>query len=113
MYVCIGIYIYVCVYIYLYKWSSWPRDQTLVSCIAVRFFIVWATRKPMYQCTCVYICVYVYIYISPCGTTQIKLYIISNNTEGLFMFLYGPASTHDPRSNYYPIFMTFWISLKC
>ena len=24
--------------------SSWPRDQTLVSCTAGRFFIVWATR---------------------------------------------------------------------
>ena len=25
--------------------SSWPRDQTRVSCIAGRFFIVWATRE--------------------------------------------------------------------
>ena len=25
--------------------SSWPRDQTRVSCIAGRFFTVWATRK--------------------------------------------------------------------
>ena len=25
--------------------SSWPRSQTWVSCIAVRFFIIWATRK--------------------------------------------------------------------
>ena len=25
--------------------SSWPRDRTLVSCIAGRFFIVWATGK--------------------------------------------------------------------
>ena len=24
--------------------SSWPRDQTLVSCIAGRFFTIWATR---------------------------------------------------------------------
>ena len=27
------------------KGPSWPRDQTQVSCIAGRFFIVWATRK--------------------------------------------------------------------
>ena len=59
----------------------------------------------MYQCVCVCICAYVYIYVSPRGTTQIKLYIISSNTEDLFMFLYGPMSTHDPRSNYYPVFM--------
>ena len=25
--------------------SSWPRDQTRVSCIAGRFFTVWATRE--------------------------------------------------------------------
>ena len=25
--------------------SSWPRDQTQVSCIAGRFFTVWATRE--------------------------------------------------------------------
>ena len=25
--------------------SSWPRDQTLVSCIADRFFTIWATRE--------------------------------------------------------------------
>ena len=25
--------------------SSWPRDQTWVSCIAGRFFIVWVTRE--------------------------------------------------------------------
>ena len=25
-------------------WFSWPRDQTWVSCIASRFFTIWATR---------------------------------------------------------------------
>ena len=25
--------------------SSWPRDQTWVSCIACRFFTIWATRE--------------------------------------------------------------------
>ena len=25
--------------------SSWPRDQTLVSCIPGRFFTIWATRE--------------------------------------------------------------------
>ena len=32
--------------------SSWPRDQTWVSCVAGRFFTVWATRE-----TGVYMCV--------------------------------------------------------
>ena len=26
------------------KGSSWPRDQTLVSCISGRFFTIWATK---------------------------------------------------------------------
>ena len=25
--------------------SSWPRDRTLISCVAGRFFIIWATGK--------------------------------------------------------------------
>ena len=28
--------------------SSWPRNWTLVSCIAGRFFTIWATRKALY-----------------------------------------------------------------
>ena len=27
------------------RWSSWPRDWTQVSCIAGRFFTVWAMRR--------------------------------------------------------------------
>ena len=29
--------------------SSWPRDRTQISCIAGRFFTIWATRKAMYH----------------------------------------------------------------
>ena len=28
--------------------SSWPRDRTQVSCIAGRFFTIWATREALY-----------------------------------------------------------------
>ena len=28
--------------------SSWPRDQIQISCIAGRFFTVWATKEPCY-----------------------------------------------------------------
>ena len=31
--------------IFFSKGSSWPRDWTYVSCIAGRFFIIWATRE--------------------------------------------------------------------
>ena len=30
--------------------SSWPRDWTLVSCIAGRFFTIWATKKALKIC---------------------------------------------------------------
>ena len=50
--------------------SSWPRDRTWVSCIAGRFFLVWATREAfvtIYVCVCVCVCaivsMYIYIYI--------------------------------------------------
>ena len=29
----------------LYRFNSWPRDWTMVSCIAGRFFTFWATRE--------------------------------------------------------------------
>ena len=31
-----------------FRGSSWPRDQTQVSCIAGRFFTLWATREALY-----------------------------------------------------------------
>ena len=31
-----------------FRGSSWPGNQTRVSCIAGRFFISWASRKPRY-----------------------------------------------------------------
>ena len=32
--------------------SSWPRDQTGISCIAGRFFTVWATREATRESHC-------------------------------------------------------------
>ena len=43
--------------------SSQPRDQTWVSCIAGRFFTIWATRK----CINTYIGIYPYIEIKQMG----------------------------------------------
>ena len=42
--------------------SSWPRDRTWVSCIAGRFFTIWATREAPY--TYVYIQLYIHIHIT-------------------------------------------------
>ena len=43
--------------------SSWPRDQTLVSHMAGRCFMVWATREAP-SCVCVCVCVCVCIFLS-------------------------------------------------
>ena len=33
--------------------SSWPRDRTWVSCIAGRFFTIWATREALCNSRCI------------------------------------------------------------
>ena len=48
--------------------SSWPRDWTQVSCIAGRFFIVWASREALLKASypienSIIIRIYIYIYI--------------------------------------------------
>ena len=42
--------------------SSWPRNRTMVSCIAGRFFTNCAIREA-YMCVCVYVCVCIHTYI--------------------------------------------------
>ena len=62
--------------------SSWPRDWTYVSCIAGRFFTVWATRRGcyhflyctvslacllMHMCTCDFL--YTFLHQAPFSTS--------------------------------------------
>ena len=49
--------------------SSWPRDQTLVSCIAGRFFTIWANSEAHIKFI---LSIYIYYIIYP------KLYIYIN-----------------------------------
>ena len=43
----------------------WPRDQTQVSCIAGRFFTIWATRALIYlSSVCVYLSISLSVYLS-------------------------------------------------
>ena len=44
--------------------SSQSRDQTWVSCIAVKFFTAWATRACCVRQYNIWMCVYIYIYIN-------------------------------------------------
>ena len=46
--------------------SSWPRDRTQVSCIAGRFFTIWATRKVLVKV----------IYLSKQTSLSLYIYII-------------------------------------
>ena len=47
--------------------SSWPRDQTWVSCIADRFFTIWAIREALYVGVCIHtftcVCKHMHTYI--------------------------------------------------
>ena len=59
--------------------SSWPRDQTWVSCIADRFSIIWATREACYSTACK-LCSHPRMY------TQLYYFIIlynKNNNDGM------------------------------
>ena len=47
---------------------SWPRDQTLVSCTAGRFFTNWATRSAFSRLT--YFTQYDNLYVHPCGIVR-------------------------------------------
>ena len=61
-----------CVAISFSRGSSWPRDQTRVSCIAGTFFTMWATREAQEvynnrrSKNSIYIIIIIIIIIYPC-----------------------------------------------
>ena len=44
--------------------SSWPKRQTCDSCIAGRFFTIWAVREA-HVYMCISVCVYMYTFLPP------------------------------------------------
>ena len=63
--------------------SSWPRHRTWVSCIAGRFFTVWATREAHNCGKAVYMCVFIaWIHITQLG----KQYSMRNATKTSIYF---------------------------
>ena len=50
------------------RWSFWPRDRTWVSCIAGRFFLVWATREAFVT---IYVCVLLLLLLSCFSCAQL------------------------------------------
>ena len=73
------------------KGSSWPRDQILLSCIAGRFFTVWATREAPIR----YIYIYgnrffqyglLFLFLAVFGVTEV-LHV--HEVWSMDLFLYG------------------------
>ena len=66
--------------------SSWPRDWTQVSHIAGRFFISWATRKPL----CTYTYTDILVYFFPGGGSVVK------NPPAIEEIQFWPLGQEDP-----------------
>ena len=73
--------------------SSWPRDQTRVSCIAGRFFIIWATREAVVY---VYTCMYVYVHVHTYMSGSLCCTVEANTWQPTPVFL--PGESHGWRS---------------
>ena len=81
--------------------SSWPRDQTWVSCIAGRFFTIWATREahnPLYA----HIKIWCTISIHPSLHLSIHLPIYPPIRPSTYKFTH--KSIYDPLSHAFFIF---------
>ena len=64
--------------------SSWPRDQTQVSCIAGRYFTLWATREaPLMHIVSTNVKVFCFLHKGSLGNTK----ILSATSETVITFL--------------------------
>ena len=81
--------------------SSLPRDRPWVSCIAVRFFTIWATREAQVKmCVCVCVCVFSYLvaseFLRPIMACQVPLSMEFSRQEYWSGLPYlSPEDLHD------------------
>ena len=79
--------------------SCWPRDWTPVSCIAGKFFTIWAMGSPTYIFTNTHIYMYIYIptyiYISLCMYVYIYVCVCIHTH---FMSMIKPPKLHRHKS---------------
>ena len=59
--------------------SYWPRDRTQVSCIAGRFFTVWATREVQYIC--------INQFFSSCSSFSVNISVLMLKPPWFFFLL--------------------------
>ena len=96
--------------------SSWPRDQTWVSCTAGRFFTIWATKEALDSSLLVYKKVAVYYILILYTTTLLNLFINSNSFLVDFRIFYILSiisfANSDSFASSFPIWIPF-ISFPC
>ena len=62
--------------------SYWPRDRTQVSCIAGRFFTVWATREVQYMC--------INQFFSSCSSFSFNISVLMLKPPWFFVVVVSP-----------------------
>ena len=96
--------------------SSWPRDQTWVSCTAGRFFTIWATKEALDSSLLVYKKVAVYYILILYTTTLLNLFINPNSFLVDFRIFYILSiisfANSDSFTSSFPIWSPF-ISFPC
>ena len=79
--------------------SSWPRYQTQVSCIAARFFTIWATGKSQFKVAKVKNSVLLLLFLWP-----LLLYIINGDTFSLRTVVQNMIHNFDSSPEFYVCF---------
>ena len=74
--------------------SSWPRNWTLVSCIASGFFTVWDTREAIINFTFyhnksqIYINIFIYIVLSVCVYKHIHTHTHTHTHTHIYIYIF-------------------------
>jgi len=98
-----GFYVYGILQARILEWvaipfsrgSYWPRDRTQVSCIAGRFFTVWATREVQYMC--------INQFFSSCSSFSFNISVLMLKPPWFFFLLLVPFTIFS--SSKYPLLL--------
>ena len=81
------------------KGSSWPRDQTWVSCVAGRFFTVWATKEALvnFRSSLLFIwheCIYISFYGLHSSLCWLEIYEYISILNLIAIYVHGYTFKH-------------------